>query len=212
MPGYYPVLLDVLEKRCVVIGGGQVALRKVRTLLAHGAIVKVVSPELCQGLGQLAGAKGIEMIRREYQPGDLRGAFLVIAAATNDVNKKVADEAKQKEILLNVTDTPEQSNFIVPACFNRGDLTIAISTAGKSPALARKIRTGLKQHFDEEYANLVTLIEEVRSELKGRQIKVSSDNWQEALDLDILVSMLRTGQRQKAKAMLLDRLAGQSDT
>ena len=206
MPGYYPTFLDVRGKRCVVIGGGEVALRKVRTLLVHGASVRVVSPDLCMDLGQLAEDKRIEVIRRGYQPGDLQGASLVIAAATSDVNKKVADEARQKKALLNVVDNPEQSDFIIPACLHSGDLTIAVSTAGKSPALARKIRIGLEQHFGEEYANLIALIGEVRSELKERAVIIGGDDWQEALDLDLLVELLRTGQREKAKATLLGNL------
>ncbi len=212
MPGYYPAFFNVRGKSCVVIGGGKVALRKVRTLLAHGANVKVVSPYLCLELSQLADSGRIEVIRQNYQPGDLKGAFLVIAAATSDVNKKVTDDARQEKALLNVADNPEQSDFIVPTCLHRGDLTIAVSTAGKSPALARKIRIGLEQHFSEEYAILITLVEEVRSELKERQIKVSGSDWAKALDLDMLFSMLRTGQREKAKAALLEKLAGQSNT
>jgi len=212
MLNYYPLFLDVRGKRCVVIGGGKVALRKVRTLLAHGASVKVISPDLCPGISPLVEAGKIEVIQREYQPGDLEGAFLAIAAASGDANKRVADDAKRTQTLINVADNPEQSDFIVPACLHRGNLTIAVSTAGKSPALARKIRTGLEKHFGEEYAALIGIIEEVRSELKERAIKVRGDDWQKALDLDILVSILRTGQREKAKATLLDRLTGQLNT
>ena len=207
MHRYYPVFLNVRGKRCVVFGGGRVALRKVKVLLEHGANVVVVSPALCPELGQLAEAKTISVLRKDYEPGDLEGAFIAVAAtAESDTNQKVANEARQQKILVNVADNLEESDFIVPSCFHRGDLTIAVSTAGRSPALARKVRTRLEQNFGEEYASLTSLIEEVRSELKQKAVIVSGDDWQKALDLDLLIELLRTGQREKAKATLLENL------
>ena len=137
----------------------------------------------------------------------MRDAFIVIAAtAEADTSQKVAGEARQQKVLVNVVDSPEQSDFTVPSYLRRGDLTIAVSTAGRSPALARKTRTKLGKDFGEDYASLIVLIEEVRSELEKRAVKVSSDDWQKALDLDLLVELLRTGQREKAKAILLGNL------
>ena len=207
MPRYYPVFLNVRGKRCVVVGGGNVALRKVKTLLEHGASVEVVSPSFCPELSQLAAAKTISVLHKEYEPGDLNGAFIAIAAtAESDTNQKVADEARRQKILVNVVDSSAQSDFIGASYLRRGDLTIAISTAHRSPALARKIRTRLEQDFGVEYASLTSLIEEVRSELKKRAVKVSGNDWQKALDLDLLIELLRTGQREKAKATLLSNL------
>lgn len=204
---YYPVFLNVFGKRCVVVGGSKVALRKVKVLLDHGANVEVVSPVLCPELSQLAKAKTISVLRKDYEPGDLRGAFIAIAAtAESNTNKKIADEARQQKILVNVVDNLEQSDFIVPSHLQRGDLTIAVSTAGRSPALARKVRTRLEQNFGEEYTSLTDLVAEVRSELRMRAVIVSGDDWQQALDLDLLIELLRTGQQGKAKATLLGNL------
>jgi len=207
MPGYYPVFLNVCGKKGVVVGGGKVALRKVKTLLEYGASVEVVSPFLCPELSQLAEAKSISVLDKEYEPGDLRGAFIAIAAtAESDTNQKVASEARRRKILVNVVDSSAQSDFIGTSYFRRGDLTIAVSTAHRSPALARKIRDRLEQDFGAEYASLADLVEDVRSELKKRAVRVSGNDWQKALDLDLLLGLLRTGQRDKAKATLLGNL------
>jgi siroheme synthase-like protein len=206
-PAYYPVFLDIGGKKCVVVGGGQVALRKVRALLECGADVVVISPDLCAGLEQLAGSGEIHAINREYQEGDLEGAFVVIVATSDgEANLRVAKEARKKTALVNVVDNPENCDFIAPSYIRRGDVTIAISTSGRSPALARKIRNRLERDFGNEYASLALLINEVRTEVKEQGIKVDSDVWQEALDLDLLLELVRRGDREKAKAMLLNKL------
>ena len=204
---YFPVFLNVRRKKCVVIGGGQVAFRKVRTLLDCGASVTVISPVLHPDLSELANKKSIQVIRRSYKSRDLKGAFIVIAATgTKQTNRKVAKEAGRVGALVNVVDDPEPSDFIVPSLLRRGDLTIAISTGGMSPALARKIRTRLEDSFGEEYALLVSLVEEVRSTLRRKGIRVNAERWQNALDLDFLAQLLRTGQKDKAKAVLMKKL------
>jgi len=206
-PYYYPVFLDVRGKKCVVVGGGEVALRKVKMLLEHEAKVEVVSPTLCPELSQLAEAQTINVCSKDYEPDDLKGAFMVIAAVADDnTNKKIANEAKRQRILVNVVDNLEVCDFIVPSYLRRGDLTIAVSTNGKSPALSRKVKTRLEQYFGDEYASLTDLVGEVRTELKERGVVVSRDNWQEALDLDLLIELIQTGQREEAKAILLDTL------
>jgi len=207
---YYPISLNLTSKRCVVVGGGEVALRKVRALLEHGARIEVVSPTLCPELNQLAASKTIGVLRKEYEPADLKDAFIAIAATADSLtNQKVASEARRRSILVNVVDSPEQSDFIVPSYLSRGSMTIAVSTAGASPALARKVRTRLEQNLEEEYASLTDLVGEVRSELRQRGVTISGDAWQKALDLDLLVELLRNGQREKAKATLLDSLGKQ---
>ena len=204
---YFPVFLDVRRKKCVVIGGGQVAFRKIRTLLDCGASVTVISPVLHPDLSELANKKSIQVIRRSYKSRDLKGAFIVIAATgTKETNRKVAKEAGRVGALVNVVDDPEPSDFIVPSLLRRGDLTIAISTGGMSPALARKIRTRLEESFGKEYALLVSLVEEVRSALRRDGIRTNAEKWQEALDLDLLTQLIRTGQKDKAKAVLMKKL------
>jgi len=207
---YYPIFLNIHQKKCIVVGGGEVARRKVRALLERGAIVQVIAPTLDSELSHLANNNTITVLQRNYEPGDLKDALIVIAATTEaETNRKVAMEAKRRGILVNVVDNPEQSDFIVPSCLHRGDLTIAIATAGKSPALARKIRTRLESDFGKEYVSLVKLIGEVRSELKRRRVKVNASIWQDALDLDQLIKMVRAGQYEKAKATLLNNMEKQ---
>ena len=206
---YYPVCLNISGKKCVVFGGGQVAWRKVRVLLKHGAKVEIISPTLCLELVQLADSGEIKALRRTYVRGDLTGAFVAIAATDDsEINLKIAEEARRKVILVNVVDDVVKSDFILPSFVRRGDITIAVSTAGKSPALARKIRTILENVFGDEYASLALLIDEVRAEIKSQGIKVSGDAWQEALDLDLLVETVRKGDSEKARAILFSNLEG----
>lgn len=204
---YYPMFLKIMGKRCVVVGGGGVARRKVRGLLEHGASVEVISPDLCPELNKLGETGEIKVLRRRYQSGDLQGAFLAIAATDNRaLNRQVVKEAKDKAVLVNVADDPQDSDFIMPSYLRRGALTIAVSTAGRSPALARKIRTRLEKEFGDEYASLVRLIAEVRAEVRRQGIKIIADDWQEALDLDFILDLLRRGEDEKARAVLLDKL------
>lgn len=204
---YYPVFLDLDEKRCVVVGGGMVALRKVNMLLDHDARVDVISPDLCAEMSRLDREGKIKALVREYEDGDLEGAFLVVAA-TNDsmINQRVAREANARGILVNVVDVPKLCSFIVPSYLRRGDITIAVSTSGKSPALARKIRSMLEKQFGEKYAQLVEVVEEVRLDLKGRGLTISGDAWQEALELDVLLELLKRGERDKARLTLTSAL------
>lgn len=191
----------------MVVGGGRTALRKVKALLAHGAEVEVISSAFCTELDKLADSRDIRVIRRHYQAGDLKGAFVVIAATDDhDTNLRVAREAKKTAVLVNIVDDPDMSDFIVPSYMCRGDVTIAVSTAGKSPALARKIRTKLEKDFGDEYGPLALLVNEVRTELKQEGIKVSGDSWQKALDLDLIVDLLKKMNTEKAKAVLLNNL------
>ena len=136
---YYPIFLDISGRKCVVVGGGQVALRKVKMLFEHGANIEVISPDLCPELDKLAENGKIKALRRRYQIGDLRGALIAIAATSDSAtNQEVVKEARSGRILVNVVDSAEDSDFIVPSRLQRGNITIAISTAGLSPALAQR--------------------------------------------------------------------------
>jgi len=210
LPTYYPLFLNISGKKCVVVGGGRVALRKVRTLLEHKANVEVISPDLCSELGQLAENGEIYIVYREYRAGDLKDALVaIVATSDSETNLKVVEEARRNRVLVNVVDDVENSDFILPSYLRKGDVTLAISTAGRSPALARKIRTRLEKDFGDEYASLALLIDEVRAEVKRQEIKVSGDAWQEALDLDLLIDLVKRGNNEKAKAILLSNLKGQ---
>ena len=204
---YYPVFLNISGKKCVVVGGGPVALRKVRALLQHGASVKVISAELCPELSQLGQDGTVGILCRGYVPGDLEDALIAVAATDDgEINGRVAAEARRMRVLVNVVDDPQRSDFIVPSYLCRGDITVAVSTGGRSPALARRIRAKLEENFGDEYASLVLLVGEVRSELKQRGITVDNQAWQEALDLDSLTHMLRAGRDEETRAVLFDSL------
>jgi precorrin-2 dehydrogenase/sirohydrochlorin ferrochelatase len=143
-----------------------VASRKVDGLLAAGAKVTVISPVLAPELEQLAGCGAIEAIRRSYEPGDLAGAFLVIAATDSaQVNGLVWEEAVRSDCLVNVVDDPQHSNFTLPAVVHRGELSIAISTGGGSPALARRLRERLEELIEPEYGLLTELMAQLRPEI-----------------------------------------------
>jgi siroheme synthase-like protein len=206
-PVYYPASLNIQGKRCVVVGGGKVALRKAKMLLHCGANVSVISPKPHPDMARLSKERTIHLIQRDYEARDLKGAVIAIACTdVKEVNRKVADEAKKAGILVNVADDPVPSDFIVPSFFRRGNLTVAVSASGESPALARKIRMKLEKSFGAEYASLLSLIGEVRSTLKGKGYIVDAEVWQEALDIDLLTQLVRSGQRKKAKAILLNKL------
>lgn len=204
---YYPILLNIQGKKCLVVGGGEVALRKAQMLVEHGANVEIVSPTFCPELNQLVKDGTIQAIHRDYQTEDLNDAFLAVAA-TDDIktNEKVATEARKIGILVNVVDKPDISDFIVPSYFRRGDIIVAVSTSGRSPALARKIRGELERDFKAEYAQLAVIANEVRSELKQRGVTVSGDDWQEVLNLNSLIELIRRGKNQEAREIILTKL------
>jgi precorrin-2 dehydrogenase len=204
---HYPIFLNLQGKKCVVVGGGTVALRKVTTLLDCGADITVISPKPHAEISELFKNKAIQLVRRSYEPGDLRGAALSIAAThVKKINRKVAEEAKKNRTLVNVVDDSEPSDFIIPSSFRRGDLSVAVSTSGKSPAFAKKIRAKLEKNIGIEYAYLLSLIADVRSEIKKKGLAVSAKAWQESLDLDSLILFLKAGRDEEAKATLLGKL------
>ena len=159
----YPVCLDISDKLCVVVGGGRVAERKVLGLLAAGAQVLVISPELTDSLAGMAENSSIEWLARAYQQGDLAGAVLVFAATdSREVQEAVVLEATRGDLLVNVIDEPEKCTFQVPAVVRRGDLILAVSTGGRSPAVAAMVRRRLAEDFGEEYGLLLELISRIR--------------------------------------------------
>jgi len=163
MPRYYPITIDLENAECLVVGGGAVAERKVQTLLSCGARVTLVSPEVTPRLAEMARKGEVTFKKRRYMKGDCSGMWTVIVATDSDeTNRDVAREAREERCLVNVVDQPLLSNFIVPATLRRGDLQISISTNGKSPALARRIRERLEGEFGPEYAQFLDLVDEVR--------------------------------------------------
>lgn len=155
----YPVFLDLDGKRCVVVGGGEVANRKARKLLQARAKVVVISPDVKPELASMAA----EIKRRPYREGDLEGAFLAFAATDlREVNAAVAREAREKDIPVNVADEPPEGDFALPSTLRRGQLQISVSTGGASPTLARRIRQELEEAFGFEWAGIVEELSRAR--------------------------------------------------
>ncbi len=165
---FYIACLKLEGRRCLVVGGGDIGLEKVEGLLACNGEVTLVAPDAIQPLQDLAAEGSIAWERREYAPSDLEGSFMAIAA-TNDseVNIGVYEDAERRAMLVNVVDVPPLCNFILPAIIRTGPLAIAISTAGASPALAKRIRNQIAEEYGEPYARLAIMLNEVRGWAKG---------------------------------------------
>ena len=156
----YPILLKLKDRLCLVIGGGPVAVRKARGLLEAGARVRLIASDLAVTVEALAG---VEVLIRPYRSGDLEGACLAFAA-TDDrlVNAAVVREARQRGVLVNVVDAPDEGDFTLPALLRRGDLTVSVSTAGGSPALASVLRDRLAEQMGPEWATVLEIVAALR--------------------------------------------------
>ncbi|HEY3208540.1 MAG TPA: bifunctional precorrin-2 dehydrogenase/sirohydrochlorin ferrochelatase [Actinomycetota bacterium] len=207
----YPISLEVAGRRAVVIGRTAVAQGKADALLEAGAQVTVVSPGPRQALDRLERHDRATVLRRDYQPGDLEGAFLCVASSEHaNVRAAVHAEARWRRVLVNVMDDIPHCDFAAPAVVRRGDFAIAISTGGRSPALARRLREELSRQFDPRWKELLDLLGEVRMETLpdlpdyGQRAR----RWQEALDVEVLLDLVGQGRRSEARAFLLARLSG----
>lgn len=205
MNTFYPINVNLAQRLCVVIGGGNVAARKVRSLLDFGALVKVISSRLIQDLARLAQEGAIQYVAREYQPGDLEGAFLVVCA-TNDerLNREIAGACAARNLLVNVVDDPGRCSFVFPAVVKRGSLTISVSTGGKSPLLARKIRERLEKEFGPQYGDYVEFMADLRKEIMAR-IPDPRKRWhvyKSLLEIDLLDLM-----EKEEQSLIKERIA-----
>ena len=165
---FYIACLKLTGRRCLVVGGGDIGLEKVEGLLACDAKVVLVAPDAIEPLQQLAAEGSIEWERREYRPEDLERTFIAIAATNDtDVNIAVYNDAERRAMLVNIVDVPPLCNFILPAIVRTGPLAIAISTAGASPALAKRMKREVSELFGEEYARLAIILNDARGWAKG---------------------------------------------
>ena len=204
--GYYPVLLDLAGRRCVMVGGGLVAERRVAGLLAADAHVIVIAPRLTPALAALAAEGRIEHEPRGYRNGDLAGADLAfVATDTGAVNAAVAREARERSIWINAADDPARCTFILPALVRRGDLTVAVATGGSSPALARAIREELEAYLTDDYTTLAAIAAEARREVRAAGKPVTADAWRRALGPEVRRLIVERG-RDDAKHRLLEIL------
>lgn len=201
---HYAMFLDLHGKRCLVVGGGSIATSKVDGLLQSAASVTVVSPALTETLGRLA-AQGVVVHRaRAFDDGDVTGCALVIAATDQpEVNSAVFRAARHRGILVNVVDTPTQCDFYTPAVVRRGALQIAISTDGKVPALARRIREELEHRFGPEYTRYVDVFGELRL---GWRRRAHSYELRKSLSAQVLDSPLLAAVRAGDEARITQLL------
>jgi siroheme synthase-like protein len=165
---FYIACLKLTGRRCLVVGGGDIGLEKVEGLLACDASVVLVAPDAIAPLEALAAEGSIAWERRTYVPADLEGTFMAIACTNDtDVNIAVFDDAERRAMLVNIVDVPPLCNFILPAIVRTGPLAIAISTAGASPALAKRMKAEVSELFGEEYARLAIMLNDARGWAKG---------------------------------------------
>jgi len=206
MAADYVIALRLMGRRCVVVGGGEVAERKVEALLECGGMVEVISPTLRPRLERWVAEGRIQHAGREFRPAHLEGVWLVIAATDDPaVNRQVAGEAERRGLLVNVVDGPEAGNFHVPALLRRGDLTIAISTGGRSPSLAQHLRRELEGRYGPEYAALVALLGELRPVVRQRlrDPQARRQVWARMIESEAL-ALLRAGDQQAARERLME--------
>jgi precorrin-2 dehydrogenase/sirohydrochlorin ferrochelatase len=162
---YYPVFMDIKDKDCLVVGGGSVGMRKAAMLVKCGAKVKVLSKQFSDKFADLQTGT-IDFKKKDYEKKDISGMFFVFAATDNyDVNQKIRNDAAKLGILCNIADSSDKSDFILPSIVERGDLVIAVSTSGSSPAMAKKVRLELEQSFGPEYEHFLTLMGNIRKKI-----------------------------------------------
>lgn len=205
---YYPVFIEMADKRVLVVGGGHVAEEKVGGLLRAEAAgrVTLVAPKLLPSLRALLAEGKIDLIQREYRDGDMEGFdFVMIATDDGKVNAEIAAEGKRRKIWVNAADDPTNCDFILPSVVRQGQIVVAASTGGASPALARRLREELTDYLSEDFAALAELLGEVRTELRRRHVTPDAETWQRAIDgqLRALLAQRRWGQ---ARARLIRAL------
>ena len=207
---YFPIVLEMTGRRCLVIGGGVVAERKIAGLIEVGAEVTVISPKVTEAISHWSKNSSIQLEGRCYRIGDLAGYQLVFVATDDaDVNDRVYQEGKSCGVWVNAADDPDHCDFILPAVIRRGELMVAISTGGASPAATRAIREELDDYFTAEYAQLVQVAGEVRIELTEKSVNVDADAWNSALKGEVR-RLIRAGRPEQAKEYLLTTLGARS--
>jgi precorrin-2 dehydrogenase/sirohydrochlorin ferrochelatase len=205
---YYPIFLDIKGRNCLVVGGGDVGTRKVEMLLECGGSVTVVSMDTTERLKRLAQARRITLVTRAYRSSDLDNRFLIIGA-TNDeqLNQQLSMDAEKHNQLCNIADRPAACNFILPAIVEQGDLVLAISTSGKSPAFAKKLRKDLEKQFGKAYAIFLNLMGAIRDRLllEKHAPEQHKPLFQKIIHSDI-ISWIENRQFKKIDRLLFDVL------
>jgi siroheme synthase-like protein len=200
MSADYPVVLRVAGRRCVVVGGGAVAERKVRALSEAGAEIVVIAPDVASEIETLAGSGKLRVERRRFVPSDLDGAFLAFAATDlREVNQAVAGAASQRGVLVNIADDPSSSDFANPSVVRRQDVTVAVSTGGRSPAFARFLREQLQEWLSDSRCTMMALAAEIRRELLGTGTPPTAERWRGALNDPRVLDAIEAGDDEAAR-------------
>ncbi len=180
---YYPVFMNLTDRACLVVGGGNVAEGKVQGLLAAHAAVTVVSPQLSNQLRDLVQSNQIQHVEREYDSGDIDGQDLCFVATDDGaINARVATDCRDRGIWVNAADDPPNCDFILPSVVRSGKIVVAASTGGSSPAMARRLREELTVFLAEDYAPLADLLAEVRIEVRAGGLRIDPEVWARAID------------------------------
>lgn len=206
---FLPIFLNIRQQRCTVIGGGEVATRKVRLLLKAQADVQVISPEICPGLKSLSAQSTFSIVDREFRPEDIGNSSLIIAATdSKEVNQSIADLARDKNIPVNVVDDPDNGSFIMPSIIDRSPVVAAVSTGGASPVLARLIRARLESLIPAGYGKLATLAREYRDRVKAHFAKPIDRRrfWDKVLQ-GAVAERVFSGHMDEARAVMEKELA-----
>ena len=202
----FPVVLDLEARPCLVAGGGAVAARKVAGLLDAGARVTVVSPALCPAVLDIAREGRLRWWPRAYADGDVAGFALVMAATGDEAaNARIAADARARSIWVNCADDPERCDFILPSVLHRGALSVAVSTGGASPTVARMVREELEAALSADYAALLDVVADARRGLRERGIALCAERWRDAVDGEVR-RLVATGRPGDARARLRERL------
>ena len=205
--GYYPIFIDLARQRCLVVGGGSIAERKVEGLLAVEANVTVVSPTLTDQLFELVQIGRVSHVGRPYQHGDLVGYRLAFAATGDvSVNTVIVQEGQQQGVLVNAVDDLSNCDFILPAVLRRGELVVAVATGGSAPSVSRTIRDELESYFTADYAMLVHVATAVRRALRQRGLSYDGEMWGAALRDASFRRLTREGRREEAERHLCKQL------
>ena len=201
---YYPIYLNLTDKRSIIVGGGTIAEGKVTSLLEADAQVVIIAPEVTPAIRELAESEKITWEQRAYRDGDLEGAAIAISATDDpEVNHQVWDEAHRRGILINVVDDVPYCNFIAPAIVRRGDITIAISTNGKMPALAAHMRREMDKSFGDEYLQLLEMTSPMRVELGTKHLPYTTRQklWRKLFEETELIDLIRQGDEEAARKL-----------
>ncbi len=210
--GYFPIYLDLRGRRCVVIGEDDEAQMKAGALVDAGADVTVICPEDRPRFTEMAERREITLNTRSYRDGDLAGAFLAISATTHDrpLSERIHAEAERERVLLNVVDITDLCTWIYPALVRRGDATVAISTNGRSPAMAGFLRREIDRALPNEYEMLIDVLADIRAELRLAGTRTPPRRWQAALDDAETRSLITNGDSAALRARLLGLLTDQA--